>query len=78
MSESLVYKAEVPSGKVVNTVGSGDSTVAGMIAGIARGLSLEESFKLAVASGTATAFTEDLATKEQIDNVLSDIKLTIV
>ncbi|TDM14638.1 1-phosphofructokinase [Macrococcus bovicus] len=78
VSESLVYQAEVPSGHVVNTVGSGDSTVAGMIAGMTQGLSIEESFKLAVASGTATAFTEDLATQEQIAHVLSDIKLTIV
>ncbi|TDM03630.1 1-phosphofructokinase [Macrococcus carouselicus] len=78
ISESLVYKAEVPAGKVVNTVGAGDSTVAGMLAGCEQGLSLADSFKLAVASGTATAFTEDLATYEQIQNILPDVRVTIV
>ncbi|GGB00714.1 1-phosphofructokinase [Macrococcus hajekii] len=78
VSESLVYKAQVPSGRVVNTVGSGDSTVAGMLAGRERGLSLSDSFKLAVASGTATAFTEDLATDEQIQQILPNVQLTII
>lgn len=52
-----------PQGQVVNTVGSGDSTVAGMVAGLASGLSIQDAFKQAVASGTATAFDEDLATR---------------
>ena len=54
-----------PQGQVVNTVGSGDSTVAGMVAGLASGLSIQDAFKQAVASGTATAFDEDLATRDR-------------
>ena len=45
-----------PQGHVVNTVGSGDSTVAGMVAGVSMGLNIDEAFQQAVASGTATAF----------------------
>ena len=45
-----------PQGHVVNTVGSGDSTVAGMVAGLSMGLNVDEAFQQAVASGTATAF----------------------
>ncbi|MCE4955899.1 1-phosphofructokinase [Macrococcoides caseolyticum] len=70
------YKAVVPNGKVVNTVGSGDSTVAGMVAGLAAQLTLEESFKQAVSCGTATAFTEDLATSEQIAEIISKVTIT--
>lgn len=62
-------KAQNPKGQVVNTVGSGDSTVAGMVAGLESGLSLEDAFQQAVASGTATAFTEDLATIEDIEKI---------
>lgn len=75
ITKEAVYKATVPNGKVVNTVGSGDSTVAGFIAGSSQGLDIEMCFRLAVASGTATAFTEDLATKTQIDEIVPQIKI---
>lgn len=39
-----------------------------MVAGLESGLSLEEAFRQAVASGTATAFNDDLALKEDIEN----------
>jgi 1-phosphofructokinase len=55
-----------PQGKVLNTVGSGDSMIAGFMAGIEREQSKEEAFKLAIQSGSATAFNEDLAKKEDI------------
>lgn len=60
------YIAEAPQGEVVNTVGSGDSMIAGFLAGIDQGLSKLEAFKLGIQCGSATAFTEDLATKEEI------------
>lgn len=69
-------KASVPTGNVLNTVGSGDSTVAGMLAGLAQGFNVHEAFRHAVASGTATAFSQDLANKEMIENVRSEIELT--
>ncbi|MCD8914107.1 1-phosphofructokinase [Staphylococcus simulans] len=69
-------KASVPKGKAINTVGAGDSTVAGMLAGLAQGLSTDEAFRNAVASGTATAFSQDLADKATIDKVRAQIELT--
>ncbi|UBH09120.1 1-phosphofructokinase [Macrococcus armenti] len=69
------FKAIVPRGQVVNTVGAGDSTVAGMIAGLTNNLSIEDAFKQAVACGTATAFTEDLASTTVINDVLQHIKI---
>lgn len=66
-------KAIVPSGQVVNTVGSGDSTVAGMVAGLEAGKDIESAFKLAVSCGTATAFNADLANLEDIENVMTQV-----
>lgn len=76
VTDTDCYKAIVPNGKVVNTVGSGDSTVAGMVAGLAQHKSIEESFKQAVSCGTATAFTEDLATSEQIAAIINNVTIT--
>ena len=49
-------KAVNPQGHVVNTVGSGDSTVAGMVAGLSMGLNIDEAFQQAVASGKRLLF----------------------
>lgn len=43
IDKEISIKAVNPQGKVVNTVGSGDSTVAGMVAGIASGLTIRKS-----------------------------------
>lgn len=69
------FKATVPKGKVINTVGSGDSTVAGMVAGLTSGYSVSSAFKLAVAAGTATAFNDDLAQGEAIKNIESQVEI---
>ena len=61
---SLFLKA--PKGKVIDTVGSGDSMVAGFIYAIKKGYSLEAAFKFSVSCGSATAFSEKLATKKEI------------
>lgn len=66
LDEDKTYIAQSPKGKVRNTVGSGDSMIAGFMAGIEKGLSKLEAFQLSVQSGSATAFSEDLATKEDI------------
>jgi fructose-1-phosphate kinase PfkB-like protein len=45
----------VPEIKVVNTIGSGDSMVAGFASGLARGYTLEEAFRLAMACAVTNA-----------------------
>lgn len=75
VTEEQCLKAMVPKGQVVNTVGSGDSTVAGMVAGLTNGLSLTSAFRQAIACGTATAFTEDLATNEEIQEIIHQIQI---
>lgn len=78
VDEQQSIKAVNPQGKVVNTVGSGDSTVAGMVAGLESGLSVQDAFKQAVASGTATAFEEDLATGDAIEKIKSQVRITVL
>ncbi len=62
----------VCKGTVKNSVGAGDSMVAGFIAGIKDG-DYEYALKLGTATGGATAFSDGLATKPEIDRLLSEL-----
>lgn len=64
-----VHRCGVCSGIVKNSVGAGDSMVAGFIAGCENG-DYEYALKLGTATGGATAFSEGLATKELVDELL--------
>ncbi|WP_152656749.1 1-phosphofructokinase [Oceanobacillus sp. CFH 90083] len=72
------YKAEAPKGKLINSVGAGDSMVAGFISTLLRTNDPVESFKTSVASGSATAFSEDLAATETIENLRSQIQVVAI
>ena len=61
-----IIKSDVPKGTLINSVGAGDSMVGGFIAGYLKNKSLEEAFKMGVATGSASAFSEGLATKEKV------------
>ena len=65
------YMSEAPSGKVVNSVGAGDSMVAGFIAGYLQYGSFEKAFQMGVCTGSASAFSEELATKAEVEQLLS-------
>ena len=71
--EGSVIKMGVANGVVKNSVGAGDSMVAGFIAGYILKNDYEYALKLGTAAGGATAFTDDLATKEEIQNILSQL-----
>lgn len=58
--------APAPKGKVKNSVGAGDSMVAGFIAGWHEQHNAEHAFKMGVAAGSASAFSEVLATENEI------------
>ena len=68
-----VYSATVPKGQVVNSVGAGDSLVAGFIGTYSKEQDFIKAFQVAVATGSATAFSRDLATKEKIDSLLNQV-----
>jgi len=69
-----VYFSEAPKGKVKNSVGAGDSMVAGFIAGYVNTNDYVQAFKTGIATGSASAFSENLATKEEVNNLLNKMK----
>ena len=75
IKENGAFYANAPKGKVVNTVGSGDSTVAGFVAEINCGKTMEEALCTGVAAGSATAFTRGLGSAEQITLLRNEINV---
>ncbi|MFB4332211.1 1-phosphofructokinase [Paenibacillus sp. CR_12] len=71
-----VYHAHVPPGTVRNSVGAGDSMIAGFVGTLAKGQGPIEAFRTGVASGSATAFSDDLAAREAIDELLPLVRIT--
>ncbi|WP_419155457.1 1-phosphofructokinase [Weissella minor] len=74
-SNDEMYYAPALVGKVVNSVGAGDSMIAGFVGALSQGMSNSECFKYAVASGTATAFSADIAEKQLIDELFNQVTL---
>lgn len=68
-----VYYSKAPKGKVLNTVGSGDSMVAGFIAGYQKNRDYNEAFKMGIAAGSASAFSMNLATLPEVESLLKEI-----
>ena len=70
--DGIIYKAKPPKGKVLNSVGAGDSMVAGFLTGYLNTGDYEKAFRLGVVTGSATAFQYWLATKEDIVALMED------
>lgn len=64
-----VFLCDAPKGIVKNSVGAGDSMVAGFIAGWYEKRSYAHAFKMGLASGSASTFSEKLATKSEIEKI---------
>lgn len=78
VTDKVVYKGTFPKVEIKNTVGSGDSTIAGMAFGLSKEMELKEYFRLAVACGTTNAMLDSTG---NIDlDILKDIleKITVV
>ncbi len=68
-----IVRMGVPSGKVVNSVGAGDSMVAGFVLGYTETGSYQEAVKLGTACGSATAFSAGLAEKELVERLYNTL-----
>jgi 1-phosphofructokinase len=66
--QGVVHRADAVGGKPINTVGAGDSMVAGFLAGIEQGY--DYALRLGVAAGGATACSPVLATRQEIEGLL--------
>jgi len=75
ITEKEVYIGNAPQGKLISSVGAGDSMVAGVVYGIAKGMTLEDSYKYGIASGSSTAFSEGLTTFEGMNSLLNKIEI---
>lgn len=65
--------SDTPKGTLVNSVGAGDSMVGGFLAGIAENKNIKEAFKIGVATGSASAFSEGLATRDKVEDLLKQL-----
>ena len=74
------YFCPAPSGKVINSTGAGDSTVAGFLAAYSDSGDYKTAFAYAMCSGGASAFSHELATKQEIQllfekqNIISKVQ----
>ncbi|WP_462420697.1 1-phosphofructokinase [Salinicoccus sp. Marseille-QA3877] len=73
VSAECAMKLTPPEGELVNSVGAGDSTVAGFISQHGKGVT--EQVKYAVAAGSATAYNSDLASRQDIISLLDKVKI---
>ena len=75
ITKDKVYRSYAPKGTVVNSVGAGDSMIGGFTGTFAKTNDPVEAFRYGLACGSATAFSEDLADKAKIDEILPLIKI---
>ena len=72
--EGEVFMLSAPKGTLINAVGAGDSMVAGFLAGWTEKKDYFHAFKMGVACGSASAFSELLATKEEVERIYQAIR----
>lgn len=71
--EGRVYESMPPKGEVKNSVGAGDSMVAGFLAGYLNSHDYEQAFYMGLCTGSASAFSDNLATREEVENLLHQL-----
>ena len=74
--DGQVFTAEAPQGILQNSVGAGDAMVAGFVAGWLENGDYTQAFQMAVAAGSASAFSKEFATKQEITEVLKRVQYT--
>lgn len=76
--QGTVYDVVSPKVKAVSTIGSGDSFVAGLLAGLENEMGIEDALRLGTAAGAATALSSgaDIGIKEDVDKLFSEVKVT--
>ena len=72
LSESgEVFRAPAPKGALVNSVGAGDSMVAGFLAGWIEQGSYDSAFRMGLCAGSASAFSEQLAKRHEVEALMA-------
>lgn len=76
--QDTVYYANAPAGEVINSVGAGDSMVAGFLAGLQENERFETALRMGICAGSASAFSKSLATKDDIYRLTELVKVTCI
>ncbi|WP_298579280.1 1-phosphofructokinase [uncultured Olegusella sp.] len=71
--DGTVTGGPAPKGTVVNSVGAGDSMVAGFVAGYLEKGNYEDAYKMGVACGSASAFSSELTTRAEAEALLATL-----
>ena len=74
-SDGNTIYADAPKGKVKNSVGAGDSMVAGFLCGWLEAGDYLHAFKMSIAAGSASAFSEELAAANEIMKIYKSLKI---
>lgn len=75
LTDNKVFKGNAPKGIVKNSVGAGDSLVAGFLSEYIKNKNILDAFKVGIATGSASAFSTDLCTRDEVQNLLSEITI---
>jgi 1-phosphofructokinase len=75
VTKDAVYQASVPKGTVKNSVGAGDSLVAGFLGAYVQDKDIVKAFRTGVASGSATAFSLELCTLEDVQSLVPEVEI---
>ncbi len=70
-ADGQVYQSPAAKGTVVNSIGAGDSCVAGFLAGLMETGSYQTAFRMGLAAGSASAFSDHLATRPEVEDLMS-------
>ena len=71
--DGQVFELDAPKGELKNSVGAGDSMVAGFLTGWLEKKSYEFAFRMGVCAGSASAFSEDFASRTQVEALMQTI-----
>lgn len=74
--DGVVHIAQAPRGKVINSVGAGDSMLGGFLASYTKGRHYDEALRLGTACGSATTFSEGLGERRLIDEIYSKLEVS--
>lgn len=69
VTEDKVLIGNAPKGKLISSVGAGDSMVAGILYALEKGYSIEEAYPYGIAAGSATAFSEGLTNLQDMERI---------
>ncbi|MCF0161084.1 MAG: 1-phosphofructokinase [Fusobacterium necrophorum] len=69
VTEDKVLIGNAPKGKLISSVGAGDSMVAGILYALEKGCGIEEAYSYGIAAGSATAFSEGLTNLQDMEKI---------